>query len=179
MNNNSWCLRLKQKRKMKQDQKLKEKYGFLLNAINEYNQDTTIKLIHIEKLIENATSEIYNRISDLENRLHAFEDNMLSYNQAIQSNQSSTVDSIKIHADAIRDEFASQVQQLKKPDLLDLKLSQVNEYEKAHNEQISELLSAQGSSLSADIEETKKLIELLAVNELLDNICTDNTVKNK
>ncbi len=167
MSSDSWISRMKEQRKQKQEMKMKEKFSFLTNIIAKNEKDTNEKIQALYESIEKSKSEIIQGLLTVDKSIQVLDNNVKKLQSDIGESKIIAQENIEELKKCLMENSGSMKETIQS---VIVKIKQINKDGLERGKQLEDVLLTKSEIITSEIEDVKSLVQLLAVNELVDEI---------
>lgn len=167
MSSDSWISKIKGKRKKNQEMKMKQKFSFLTDIIAENENNRNEKIQALYECVEKSKSEIIQEILTVNESIQVLDNNLKKLQSDIGESKiisQENIEQFKNHlienSGDIKETICSVI----------AKVEQIDKAGFEREKQLEDVLLTKSEMITSEIEDVKSLIQLLAVNELVDEI---------
>ena len=167
MSSDSWIIGMKEKRKQKQKMKLIQKFSFLTDIVAKNETNTKKKIQALYECVEKSKSEIIQELMTVNESIQVLDNNVKKLQSDIcdsktieKENNEELKNCLMENSGNIKETIRSTI----------AKLEQIDKEGLKRDKQLKDDLLTKSEMITSDIEDVKSLVQLLAVNELVDEI---------
>lgn len=167
MSSDSWISGVKEKRKQKQKIKLIQKFSFLTDIIAKNEKNTNEKIQEFYECVEKNKSDIIQELLTVNESIQVLDNNVKKLQSDIgdsktieQENIEELKNCLMENSGAIKETIRSTI----------AKVEQIDKAGLEREKQLEDILLTKSEMITFGIEDVKSLVQLLAVNELVDEI---------
>lgn len=167
MNTDGWIVKLKKKRQQKHEMKLKQKFSFLLDIIYENERKNNDKLQELIDNVKKSKVEIIQELSTINESIQSMDGDIKRVQHEVNDSKKNAQDNIEeLHNQLI--ENIGVVKEIIYSAIA--KIDRIDKNDLEGRKQLEGILHTKSELITSGIEDVKSLVQLLAVNELMDEI---------
>lgn len=164
---NNWIEVIKDEMKQKQETRMKQKYLFLTDAIAESEKRTNEKIQALYECVEKNRLDIAQELLNVSQFIQVLDNNLKKMQLEMDESETIVHNEIEKIQNCVTENIADMKETISS---IIAKLEQVSKDEFERDKQIETSILLKSQVITSEIENVKSLIQLLAVNELIDEI---------
>jgi hypothetical protein len=163
---------MKEKRKQKQEMKIKQKFSFLTDIIAENEKNTDEKIQALYECVEKNKSEIIQKLLTVNESIQVLDNNVKKLQSDIGESKTIAEENIEKLKNCLMENGSNVKETIRS---VIAKVEQIDKAGFEREKQLEDVLLTKSEMITSRIEDVKSLVQLLAVNESIQVL--DNNVK--
>ena len=167
MSSESWISRMKDKRKQKQEMKMKQSFSFLTDIIAKNEKNTNEKVQALYECVEKSKYEIIQELLTVNESIQKLVNNVKQLQSDLGESKTIAQENIEELKKKHMENSGEIIETIRS---VIAKVEQIDKAGLEKEKQLEDVLLTKSEMITSGIEDVKSLVQLLAVNELVDEI---------
>lgn len=162
-----WISRMKEKRKQKKEIKMKQKFSFIIDLLAESENNVNERIQALFECVKKSKAEIIQELLTVNDSIKLLDNNMKKLQADIAESKTIAQENIE----ELKKCFINNNGDIKESihSIIE-KVDQINKAGLEREKQVENILLTKSEMVISAIDDIKSLVQLLAVNELVDEI---------